>query len=194
MACLLAIGWADIPLMHFFAGGAARWSFMGENFNSPVLIGLITLVIAPLLLLRLTRGTLSDFLETVIVAGCAALASFTVNDFVLKRLFGRDTLLHYLTDPATAGFHLFHGGFYSSFPSGHSVMAATGLFVFARVYPRWLPYILCLLAVMALLLLVGNWHFLSDILAGMFLGALAGSLAGELARSHFARRHSASRS
>jgi membrane-associated phospholipid phosphatase len=186
------MAWADLPLALYFADGAARWAFMGDSFNSPILIGLITLVVAPLLLLRLIRGTLSEFSETVIVAGGAALGAFTVSDFVLKRLFGRDGVIRYLAAPETAGFHFFHGSPYSSFPSGHSVMVATALFVFARVYPSRLPLVLGALAVMTVLLLVGNWHFLSDILSGMFLGAFAGSLAGELARSHFERRRAAS--
>ncbi len=44
------------------------------------------------------------------------------------------------------------------------------------------------LTAMAVLLLVGNWHFLSDIAAGLYLGALAGTLAGDLAKSHFAQK------
>ncbi len=175
-------------LAHYFAAGSTSWSFMGEKFSSPVLISAITLAIGPLLVLRLVRGTLSDFAETIIVAGCAALGSFTVSDFVLKRLFGRNNVTETLASPDTAGFHFFQGSPFSSFPSGHSVMVATALFVFARVYPGRLPLVLVTLAAMAGLLLVGNWHFLSDILSGMFLGAFAGSLAGELACSHFARR------
>ena len=60
-----------------------------------------------------------------------------------------------------------------------------GRFVFARVYPQRLAWVVGALLVIAVLLLLGYWHFLSDILAGMFLGALAGTLAGELAKSHF---------
>lgn len=188
LLCWLSIQWLDAPLARYFANGFTRWDFMGESFSSPVLIGLITLVVTPLAFLRLLRGVLSDFAETVIVAGCAALGSFTVNDFVLKRIFGRDGVMEYLTAPETTGFHPFHGSMFSSFPSGHSVMIATGLFVFARVYRSRLPYALATLGVIALLLVAGNWHFLSDVVAGLFLGALAGSLAGELARSHFERK------
>jgi hypothetical protein len=37
-------------------------------------------------------------------------------------------------------------------------------------------------------LLVGDWHFLSDIIAGAFLGTSAGILAGEGWAAHSARK------
>ena len=188
--CVAAFIWLDMPIAHYFASSAPHWGLLGTIFAGPVLVGLIAAVILPLLLLRLVRGTLSDFAETVIVAGGAALASFSVNDFVLKRIFGRTDVADSLANPATAGLHLFGGDMNSSFPSGHAVMAAAGLVAFIRVYPRWRPAAIAALVLMVVLLLVGDWHFLSDIAAGLYLGALAGAVAGDLARSHFAQRRS----
>lgn len=183
--CVLGVAYLDVPIAIYFQRGTSHWDIAGEVFSSPVLVGLITIVIAPLLLLRLVRGSLSDFAETVIVAGGTALGTFSVNDFVLKRMFGRQDVADFLADPRGAGFHLFGGDMNSSFPSGHAVMASAGLLVMARVYPRYLPPAVAALALIAILLLVGDWHFLSDIAAGLFLGTLAGTLAGDLAKSHF---------
>jgi membrane-associated phospholipid phosphatase len=178
----------DMPIARYFQSDAPHWGLLGTIFAGPVLVSLITVIVAPLLILRLVRGSLSDFAETVIVAGVAALVSFSVNDFVLKRIFGRTDVADSLAQPATAGFHLFGGDMNSSFPSGHAVMAAAGLVAFTRVYPRWRPLAVAALVLMVVLLLVGDWHFLSDIAAGLYLGALAGAVAGDLARSHFAQR------
>jgi len=186
--CAGAVPWLDMAIARHFQSEAPHWGLLGTIFAGPVLVGLITVIVAPLLILRLVRGSLSDFAETIIVAGVAALASFSVNDFVLKRVFGRSDVADSLAQPAVAGFHLFGGDMNSSFPSGHAVMAAAGLVAFARVYPRWQPAALAASIVMVVLLLVGDWHFLSDIAAGLYLGALSGAVAGDLARSHFARR------
>jgi membrane-associated phospholipid phosphatase len=75
------------------------------------------------------------------------------------------------------GFFPFHGGpGYASFPSGHmtaicSVMA--GMWI---CYPRYrLVYALCVAAV-AVGLVGADFHFVSDVIAGAFLGALIGWL------------------
>lgn len=41
-----------------------------------------------------------------------------------------------------------------------------------------------LLVLAALLLVVGDWHFVSDVIAGSFVGLTAGLLAGEVWRLH----------
>jgi membrane-associated phospholipid phosphatase len=59
------------------------------------------------------------------------------------------------------------------------VLAGSLAGVFMRVYrvSRW-PLAL-LLALAAVLLVVGDWHFISDIIGGTFLGVSAGLLAGQ---------------
>ncbi len=103
--CAAAIRFLDTPIARHFQNGAPHWGLLGTIFAGPVLISLITIVILPLLFLRLLRGSLSDFAETIIVAGIGALASFSVNDFVLKRMFGRTNVENSLDQPALAGFH-----------------------------------------------------------------------------------------
>jgi uncharacterized membrane protein YoaK (UPF0700 family) len=44
-----------------------------------------------------------------------------------------------------------------------------------------------LLALAALLLVVGDWHFVSDVIAGGFVGLSAGVLAGAVWRLHSER-------
>ena len=190
LLCLFSIEYLDMPIARLlFRGGAAhKLSILGALLSSSALVGLISIVILPLILIRLVRGTLSKFGETVIVAGCAAIGTFAVNDNVLKWIFGREEVATYLTNPTGPIFHMLSGDISSSFPSGHAVMITAGLSACARVYPRLQLFVLALLAIMSGMLLLGHWHFLSDIIAGLFVGGSAGFLAGELAKSHFDRK------
>lgn len=110
--------------------------------------------------------------------------SLTVAESVkdeLKFVFGRtwpETWVNNnpsLIGNGALGFNFFHGGAgYASFPSGHTtaVCAVTAVLWFA--YPRLRP----LWALAVLLVVVGligaDYHFVSDIIAGGFLGASAG--------------------
>ncbi len=73
------------------------------------------------------------------------------------------------------GFHPFQRGIaYESFPSGHCLM----IFCFAALciyyYPqlKWLWLTCCMLVILGLVLL--NYHFLSDIIAGSYIGYTLG--------------------
>jgi membrane-associated phospholipid phosphatase len=186
--CGVSIEFLDTPIAQFFLHDAHRLHPLGDALGSAVLVSAITVVIFPLLIERLVRGCLSRLKEATIVSGIAALGSFTVNDFVLKRIFGRQDVASYLSHPVGTGFSMFGGDMYSSFPSGHSVMAAAALVVFVRIYPDKIRLLASLLIAIAILLVVGDWHFLSDVVAGLFIGASAGAVAGDLAKSHFEKR------
>jgi membrane-associated phospholipid phosphatase len=73
------------------------------------------------------------------------------------------------------GFNPFHGGqAYASFPSGHmaAICAITAVFWFC--YPRSRPLCALLVAAVVIGLIGADYHFLSDIIAGGFLGWLTG--------------------
>jgi membrane-associated phospholipid phosphatase len=73
------------------------------------------------------------------------------------------------------GFNPFHGGpAYTDFPSGHMMVVCAVVSVLWACYPKFRPlYILCVV-VTAALLVVTNFHFVSDIIAGTFLGISVG--------------------
>ena len=73
---------------------------------------------------------------------------------------------------------------HSSFPSGHMVLAASFAGVFMRLYRVSIWPLSALLLLGATLLILGDWHFLSDVIAGTFVGLSAGLLAGELWALH----------
>ena len=103
---------------------------------------------------------------------------------MLKFIFGRtwpETWVHnnpsFIRD-GIYGFHFMHGGSaYQSFPSGHMAATCTVISVLWIRYPhfRWFYLIVGLFVGTAL---VGaNYHFLSDVIAGAFVGASSGWMA-----------------
>ena len=73
------------------------------------------------------------------------------------------------------GFNSFHGGpGYASFPSGHMSLTCAVVSVLWIAYPKLRAlYALVVLAV-AVGLVGANYHFLSDIIAGSFVGSTVG--------------------
>jgi membrane-associated phospholipid phosphatase len=116
---------------------------------------------------------------TAVALSClASICAYGINDQVLKPLFGVQPPAVVL-DGARHTFNLLAGFAGSSFPSGHMVLAGAFAGVFMRLYRASLWPLCALLLIAAILLVVGDWHFLSDVIAGTFLGVSAGILAGE---------------
>jgi len=73
------------------------------------------------------------------------------------------------------GFSPFHGGpAYTAFPSGHTTAVCAVVSVLWACYPKFRPlYVSCVLAT-AVAVVVANFHFVSDVIAGIFLGTSVG--------------------
>ena len=79
----------------------------------------------------------------------------------------------WLQKPQLYGFHWFHGGgFYDGFPSWHMAVFAALIAALWRFYPRCRSICLFFLLALASALIVTNYHFLGDVLAGAYLGVL----------------------
>jgi membrane-associated phospholipid phosphatase len=73
------------------------------------------------------------------------------------------------------GFNPFHGGLgYSSFPSGHTTAICAVMSVLWICYPKFRALYALLIAVVAIGLIGADYHFLSDVIAGGFLGVSTG--------------------
>jgi membrane-associated phospholipid phosphatase len=76
------------------------------------------------------------------------------------------------------GFNPFHGGKgFAAFPSGHMATICFAMTVLWICYPRLRAAYALLIASVAVGLMGANYHFLSDIFAGSFLGVSIGCLA-----------------
>lgn len=186
IAVTVSYQWLDRPIALAMHGGIVKqgsgwWSLMTRIPNPLVpLAGMAVVILA----IQVVRGrALSRPQAAAFIAGCATVITEVLKE-QLKFLFGR-------TWPETwpggnpsfirdgvYGFHFFHGGAgYNAFPSGHMATACAVLTVLWVFYPRVRP--LCLLGGVAVggALVIGNYHFLSDVIAGAFLGASIGVLA-----------------
>jgi membrane-associated phospholipid phosphatase len=176
----LLIGYVDVPLATFCLRFSHHIEGLGQGLGSPILVAGEITVMAILAIARIARGELSEKSKAVFVAAATSLSAFVANDYVLKMIFGRKNPFHYFHDGVASQFIFFHGDQQSSFPSGHMVLATAFAATLMRVYPRSSPTFVLLLLVGALALVIGNWHFAGDVVAGTFVGATAGFVAGEL--------------
>ncbi len=125
--------------------------------------------------------------RAVVVACLAAFAAWAAKD-QLKFAFGRtwpETWTNHnpsWINDGVFGFFPFHGGAgWASFPSGHTTTVSAAMMVLACAWPRlrllWaLPVLL-----VAIGLIGADFHFLSDIVAGAYLGAACGAAMAGLA-------------
>ena len=186
LACAAAVAVSfeklDLAVARHFWRVGRHLSLLSTAFGAAVILTLESAVVLALILARLTRGHLSRFAETLAIACLASICAYGINDQVLKLLFG-------VPDPALVlqgARHVFFAKSfgYGSFPSGHMVLAGAFAGVFMRLYRASVWPLAALLLLAAALLVVGDWHFLSDVIAGAFLGVSAGILAAEGWKAH----------
>jgi membrane-associated phospholipid phosphatase len=105
----------------------------------------------------------------LLVANTIPLAYFL--KAALKYLFGRINTRFWLRHPHFTEFHWFHGiGNYAGFPSGHMAVFTALALALWKFYPAYRSTYLGFLGTLALALTVTNYHFISDIIAGAYLG------------------------
>lgn len=98
--------------------------------------------------------------------------SFIVKS-ALKFVVGRIETRFWLQHPYLEKFHWFHGGmYYTGFPSGHMTVFMALVIALWKYYPRYRSAYIGLLSVLAIALTVTAYHFISDIIAGAYLGFL----------------------
>lgn len=131
--------------------------------------------------LRALSGRPFSRLEVVVLLSGISLAVGVAIKDQLKLAFGRtwpETWIDHspsLIDTGAYGFNPFHGGHgYASFPSGHTTVVCAMMSVYWLCYPQWRPLYAFVIATVVIGLLGADFHFLSDIIAGGFLGASTG--------------------
>ncbi len=176
----------DVPTALYFWNVRHLLSPLNVAFGSTVILSAESAVILFTVFARLVRGHISVLGETLAIACLVSMCAYVVNDHVLKVFFGVPNPA-VVVHGAAHSFNFWMGSDTSSFPSGHMVLAGAFAGVFMRLNKASIRLFSALLLIAAALLLVGDWHFLSDIIAGAFLGTSAGILAGEGWAAHSAR-------
>jgi membrane-associated phospholipid phosphatase len=96
-------------------------------------------------------------------------------EFVLKQIFGRGS-----ADPTYLVNHLYGFRFlhasegWTSFPSGTAIGAVTIATITCARFPRWRVAVSILSALACIGVTITNGHWVSDVIAGMFLGVCIG--------------------
>jgi membrane-associated phospholipid phosphatase len=167
--CLFAIFFVDDFVARLFAFSALhqeqkRFAIGALTLLMPLAIVAVIFAISCFLGSGLSRAKVATILASV-----SSLCGFAINGAILKPIFGRADVDEFLWT-ARHGFFPFHGDWRASFPSGHMVIVTSVATVFWYYYPRWRLIYLCVWASVALVLVVGGWHFVSDIIAGALWG------------------------
>jgi membrane-associated phospholipid phosphatase len=182
VACAAAAAFSfaeiDVSVAHRVWGVSRRLSPLDFAFGATVILSVESAVVLTLIVARLMRGHISRFAETLALACLASICAYGINDEVLKPLFGVPAPLEVIHG-AEHTLNFASGFAYSSFPSGHMMLAGAFAGVFMRFYRASIWPLTVLLLAAAALLVVGDWHFISDVIIGTFFGVSAGVLAGE---------------
>jgi len=161
---------ADFAVTHFLdIAGLGRFAALPGWLLLPALL-------VPFALMAWRRRLPSKIAQAAIVSSISVIWTSAVVEIVLKRVFGRLDINAWLIQHEY-GFHFFAGGDYRfrSFPSGEAAMLSAVICALWPLYPRLRPMFVLLAIVETFLLLSLNWHFLSDVIAGVLVG-LAGSI------------------
>ena len=174
-------------------------SFIHGHFYDKSLLVFPTHIVYPLTVLaaivlltlavKVILGRKFGPLEAVALRCSLSLVVAAIFKDQLKVLFGRTWPETWIENnpsyfgSGAYGFHPMHGGIgFSSFPSGHMTEICAVMAVLWFYFPRfrWL-YVLLSLSV-AIGLLGADYHWLSDIIAGTYLGAAVGLIAVRVGR------------
>ncbi|HLY41349.1 MAG TPA: phosphatase PAP2 family protein [Terracidiphilus sp.] len=179
LAMAVSFVYFDVPIARRVHGILGSADSLEKGFASAVLLTIEASVALVLVIIRIRRGHLSALREATVLACLTSICAYAINDSILKLFFGVPNTAAVLHG-AQHAVHFLRGTSSSSFPSGHMVLAGAFGGVFMRLYrTSFLPFSILLLTA-AVLLIAGDWHFVSDVIAGAFVGVSAGLLASEL--------------
>jgi membrane-associated phospholipid phosphatase len=185
MAALLAsisVAWLDKPiaiLVHDIFGSR---HFPDAVVRSPGLsIPLVSALVFVIFGLSAIMGRTFSRLEiSVLLCGISVLATDAIKN-QLKYVFGRtwpdswEPHILSLIHDNVYGFNFFHHGrSFESFPSGHAAVAASVISVLWMMFPRLRSMWAVCIGAADIGLVLLNLHFVSDVVAGTFVGLSTG--------------------
>ncbi|MFC2968319.1 phosphatase PAP2 family protein [Acidimangrovimonas pyrenivorans] len=169
------IAWIDRPLARFmgaFALGHAL--FNNAAVRLPVMSTLAVAGVLAGAAFLIAGRRLPKWVEAAMLAGIAALLALWLTHDLLKPFFGRIVPIDYLKSGRYAFRWFSSNSGNDSFPSGHAARAAAILTVLWVYFPRGRWLYAGAMAVLTVGLMMGRWHFLSDVLAGGLVGVALG--------------------
>lgn len=168
--CVLAIFFMDGPVARLFSESVLYQDQKKYAVGSALL--LIPLILIAAILIVWQRRRFHGARHAIILISISAVLALVTNDIFLKPIFGRMSVDEFLYWPSHYGFYFFKGGWKTNFPSGHMALVIAGVTVGWREFLRLRWLFVAVVVVVAFLLLYGEWHFVSDLIAGALWGNL----------------------
>ncbi len=187
-ACAAAVAisyvFIDQPVAYFVHDHLAGYRTVFDLFSRlPKVIGPLVVVCTLVLGVRAMMNRSLPAVPATIVLSSLSLAFSDIVENWLKFAFGRtwpDTWIQNnpsLIRDGVHSFNPFHGGpGFASFPSGHMLATCAILSVFWLRHPRSRPLCAVGIAVVFAGLLGADYHFVSDLIAGAWVGFFVGHL------------------
>jgi membrane-associated phospholipid phosphatase len=159
-----------------------------------VAVGPLAALAFPILAIAGAMGWHPGIRSRMVLALCVS--AFATNEIVsvVKGLFGRTWPESWLgNNPSwirdgVFGFFPFHGGQnWASFPSGHTAVITAVATILWVALPKMKVAWAAVVAVVTVGLIAGNYHFVSDVIAGLYLGVGIGLGAAGLVLSQYDR-------
>ena len=181
LAAAVAYAWLDRPIsLYAYARLPQHATFETLTHIPDPFIPLALVIFVGIGLYALTGGRLTKVHVTALLCSVSVIVA-EATKAQLKFLFGRtwpDTWISgnpsFIHDGAY-GFNVLHVGTgYASFPSGHMSLTGAVVSVLWIAYPKGRPLYAAVILAVAIGLIGANYHFLSDIIAGSFVGVSTG--------------------
>jgi membrane-associated phospholipid phosphatase len=181
VASIVCYFWLDQPIALFLHRNIADKTVFVWLQRLPVTFPLLSsLILAWCGLWTLLDRPLSRVQSVALTCSISFISTSLINH-QLKYAFGRTWPNTWIENNASLiqngvfGFNPFHGGpGFASFPSGHAAAICSVMTVLWWSYPSWRPIYAACVAAVAVGLIGANYHFLSDILIGVFVGTSVG--------------------
>ncbi|HEY2032997.1 MAG TPA: phosphatase PAP2 family protein [Rhizomicrobium sp.] len=187
LATAIVFAFVDVPVATFFHEFHRASAIRVREFRIPALIGCLGLAFLFVGLRSFGGRPLDTTSETIVLAALALALTMSINEFVLKPFFGRPTP-HNFFKTGHSFFGWLRDVHKSSFPSGHAAqMASVGAVLWTR-YRRWRAPVILVVFLLCAIMIIGGWHFVSDLIAGAFLGVFCAAILQSLWQSRPADR------
>jgi membrane-associated phospholipid phosphatase len=190
VASSISYQWLDRPVASFFHRSISEHAFVRLGRIPDPFLPLAIIVFASLGLWRLSGRALSKVQKCLLLCSISLIMAVAIKS-ELKLVFGRTWPSSWMgNNPSYVrdgiyGFNFFHGGNeYASFPSGHMAMVCAVTTVLWIYFPAARTVYVLAILIAGAGLVVANYHFLSDVITGSFVGVTCGwittSLGGAL--------------
>jgi len=178
ISVLVCIFYVDRPVAEFFNAHVrphAVWTWLNRLLAPLVVVPVAALLFQFAAGFWLLFGRrLASWTQALLLYSSGTIWAIAA-EFIFKQIFGRGS-----PDPTYLASHLYGfrflhaAGGWRSFPSGHATIALAIATITCLRFPRWRLIVSILAGLACIGVTVTNGHWVSDVIAGMFLGAFVG--------------------